>query len=288
MHQQFQRLVVCLLLTLSILLAPPLIFAEDALVMGIFPRRNAETTITYFKPMADYLSKKLNRTIRIETSRNFKSFWQGIKQKRYDLVHFNQYHYVQSNKEFNYQVILKNAEFGKNTLAGAIVVRKDSKLNSLTELKGKKIMFGGGKKAMIAYVVPTYLLQQSGLSKKDYTEVFAKNPPNALIGTYLKQADAGGTGDVLLNHPVITKRIKPDQLKLIAQGNQLPHLPWATKDTMNPSLKKNIQHLLSTLHLHEEGLKILKSAHLTQIHTATDKEYNIVRNIIEKVTGIKY
>jgi len=288
MYQQFHRLAVYLLLTLSTLLAPPLIFAEDELVMGIFPRRNAETTITYFKPMAEYLSKMLNRKVRIETSRNFKSFWQGIKKKRYDLVHFNQYHYVQSKKEYGYQVILKNAEFGKNTLAGAIAVRKDSTLKSITELKGKKIMFGGGKKAMIAYVVPTYLLQQSGLNKGDYIEVFAKNPPNALIGTYLKQADAGGTGDILLNHPTITKRIKKDQLKLIAQGSQLPHLPWATKDTMNPLLKKLIQNSLSSLHLNKEGIKVLKSAHLTRMHTATDKEYNIIRTIIEKVTGIKY
>ncbi|NOY65905.1 MAG: phosphate/phosphite/phosphonate ABC transporter substrate-binding protein [Gammaproteobacteria bacterium] len=258
---------------------------EDDLIMGVFPRRNAETTIRYFKPMANYLSQKLNRTVRIETSRDFQSFWQDIKQKRYDLVHFNQYHYVQSNKEFGYQVILKNSEFGKQTIAGTIVVRKDSNINSLPDLKGKKIMFGGGKKAMIAYIIPTYLLQQAGLTENDYKTVFAKNPPNAILGTYLKQADAGGTGDVLLNHPVITRRIKTDQLKIIAQGKQLPHLPWATKDTMSSLLKNTIQKLLSELQLTKEGTSILKSAHLSKMVIATDTEYNIIRTIIKKVTG---
>jgi len=260
----------------------------QALVMGIFPRHNAESTIRQFNPLANYLSNKLGRTVRIETSRDFKSFWHGVSQQRYDIVHYNQYHYVQSKKEFGYEVILKNAEFGKATLAGAIAVRKDSNINTLAELKGKKIMFGGGRKAMIAYIVPAYLLQQAGLDKDDYETVFAKTPANAMIGAYLNQASASGSGDIIFNIPIIKKRINTTKMKFIAQSEQLPHLPWALKGTMQDKLKEKIQQLMSGLHLHHEGLNILNTARLTRLHIATDDEYNVIRTIIKKVTGAQF
>jgi len=257
--------------------------AEAPLIMGIFPRRNATATIKLFRPLAKYLSLQLGREVKLQTSKSFDSFWDGVTEQRYDIVHFNQYHYILSNQKHQYQVILKNSELGKSTIAGSIIVRKDSGIETVTDLKGKRIVFGGGEKAMQSYIVATYLLKQGGLQPGEYIEDFAKNPPNAIFSAYYKQSAAAGAGDSLLNLGVVTKRIDADKLKYLARGEQLPHLPWAVKGGMDASLKKQIQDILSGLTDTPEGQKILSHAKLSGLIKVTDQEYDRHREIVKSV-----
>jgi phosphonate transport system substrate-binding protein len=51
---------------------------DTELVMGIFPRRSADVTKKLFTPLAAYLSRQLERPIRLETTHNFVSFWDNV------------------------------------------------------------------------------------------------------------------------------------------------------------------------------------------------------------------
>jgi phosphonate transport system substrate-binding protein len=158
----------------------------------------------------------------------------------------------------------------------------DSGIQDVKDLKGKKILFGGGKKAMVAYVVNTYTLRQAGLGPNDYTELFAVNPPNATIATYFGRADAAGIGDVGLRIPILkTKGVDVGKMKLVGVSQALPHLVWAVKRTMSKEDKENIQMLLVNLNNIDEGKLILSSAKLTGLKKAEDKDYKIHREILE-------
>ena len=257
--------------------------SKNSLVMGVFPRRNAKLTFELFKPMVQYLEAQLGRKIELVTSKDFETFWQGVENKRYDIVHFNQYHYVVSHDKYGYEVILKNNEFNESTIAGSIIVRTDSNINNVTDLKGKKIVFGGSTQAMQSYIVTTYLLRKAGLRYGDYIEEFAKNPPNAIFSSYYKQSDAAGAGDKVLRLDVVQNRVDISKMKYLVTGEQLPHLPWAVRSGFNLKLKKRIQKLLSQLGDSEEGKEVLRSAHLTGLELATDSEYNKHREIIKLV-----
>ncbi len=258
---------------------------EKALIVGVFPRRNATVTHKLFKPMIKYLSAKLGREVRLVTTKNFKTFWQGVKAKKYDVVHYNQYHYIISHNKWGYRVILKNEEFGLDKIAGSIVVRKDSGLKSIKDLKGKKIVFGGGPKAMQSYIYATYLLLKGGLSKGDYTEAFSKNPPNAIFSAYYKQSAAAGSGDLVLRLPVVSKHINTNEMFYLARGEAFAHLPWAVRGDVKPELANKIQSILSGLKKSAEGKVILKKAKLTSLNIAHDKEFDPHRKIVKAVFG---
>jgi len=149
-----------LLLSLSLAVAANAAFAEDELTLGVFPRRNSAETAKLFSPMAAYLGERLGRKVTLVTSKNFESFWEAVREQRYDIVHYNQYHYIRSAQ--NYQVVAHIEEFGKSTLAGAIYVRKDSGITDLAQLRGRTIIFGGGEDAMISYIAARYLLERAG------------------------------------------------------------------------------------------------------------------------------
>lgn len=272
----------------SLLRARPAFSDNKTLVLGVFPRRNIQTTYRLFQPLAEYLQDALKRKVKLETTKYFPEFWKAVQQQRYDLVHYNQYHYVVSHLHYGYDVILRNKELGKSTIAGSLIVRKDSNINTVLDLKGKTILFGGGKTAMQSYISATWLLQRGGLNKEDYVEKFAINPPNTIISTFFKRADASGSGDVVMHLDNVIKRIDISQLKFLDKTKPMPHLPWAVRSGLPLELKDKIQLTLESLSLNEEGIRILKQAKLDDLVPTVDHDYDMHRKIIKDVYGEDY
>jgi phosphonate transport system substrate-binding protein len=254
--------------------------AEGALVLGIFPRYNATDTATMYRPLAEHLSQRLGGTkVTVETAKDFDAFSKGVEEHRYDIVHFNQYHYIRSAK--HYSVIAHSREFGKSAVAGAIYVRKDSGITNLAQLKGRTVIFGGGKDAMLSHIAPRFLMKGAGLKEGDFKSEFAVNPPNALLALYYGQADAAGGGEILIDLPVVKNAINTG----LAKTEPLLFLPWAVKRTMAPKLRETVQAALVDLDESEAGKAVLNAAKTSGIEKAADKDYEVHRRMINAVFG---
>jgi phosphonate transport system substrate-binding protein len=255
----------------------------DPFLIGIFPRRDAAVTAKLFRPLADYLEEQMKRPVELELSPSFDIFLERLKTRRYDLVHLNQFDYINAHEHFGYIALVQNEEFGEKTIRGAIYVRRDSGIQRLEQLRGRKILFGGGPRAMMSYIVPTYLLQQAGLEAGDYQESYATNPPNAVLATYLRQADAGGAGEVVQRLPIVSSKINIDELAVIAVSEPLPHLPWAVKQELDNDLKARITRLMLGLKESQRGRDILRQARLSAFNPVSDRDYDSHREIIDAV-----
>ncbi len=262
----------------------------DPLVMGVFPRRHATITTELFNPMAKYLSQEIGRRVFVESAPDMATFWKRVRAKHYDIVHFNQYHYIRTHKEQGYEVILVNEERGKSTEAASIVVRSDSNIKSVMDLKGKRVLFGGGKLSMQSYIYARYLLQQGGLDEGDYEPRFASNSPTAIVAAYHKLwgASAAGSGDAGLNMTAVSRQIDPKKMRYLAVGNQYAHLPWAVRGELPSKLKQNIKQAMLKLNVVTEGKKILKTAKLTGLVAAIDSDFDPHRKIVKSVLGEVY
>ena len=257
--------------------------ADDHLVMGIFPRHKATETTTMYSPLAEHLQERLGRKVTLVTSKDFDSFWTGILERRYDIVHFNQYHYIRSAQA--YSVVAHNEEFGKDAVAGALFVRKDSGITQLSQLRGRTIIFGGGRDAMLSYIAPMFLLMQAGLKEGDFKTEFAVNPPNALLALYHRQAEAAGGGDILIDLAPVRNAIRAQDLHVLAATEPLLFLPWAVKRTMPASLRDSVQSILVELDRSDAGKAVLKSARTTRLRMAQDKDYDPHRRMVNAVFG---
>lgn len=261
---------------------------ESPLRLGIFPRRNIKITYKLFAPMARYLSQNLGQEVVIETTKSFPEFWRNVQRRRYDIVHFNQYHYILSHQSYGYDVVAANKELNSSTIAGSLIVRKDSGINQISDLKGKTILFGGGRRAMQSYISATWLLRKGGLKAGDYIEKFAINPPNTVISTYFGRADASGSGDAVMRLDNVRNRIDISQLKFLAKTEQMVHLPWAVRNDLPVELKLKIQTILTSLSSTSDGKKALGSARLDALLSVVDSDFNKHRKIITEVYGNDY
>ena len=282
-NRKWRQTVILLWLIATVAVAPVIQAADDSLIMGVFPRLNATDTTSRYAPLANYLSERLGRKVILATAKDFDSFWKAVTERRYDIVHYNQYHYIQSAQ--SYKVIAHNQEFGKNAVAGALYVRKDSGITEVSHLRGRTIIFGGGRDAMLSYIAPRFLLIQAGLKDGDFKTEFAVNPPNTLLALFHKQADAAGGGDILIDLPAVKNAINTQELRLLAATEPLLFLPWAVKRTMPAKLGESIQAILVDLGSSDAGKQVLKAAQTTGIGKAGDRDYDPHRKMTTAVFG---
>lgn len=276
------RPLILLLLILVLSIQPsPSHAQDDSLTLGIFPRRNAALTIELFTPLAKHLAIQLDRQVKLVTAKDFPSFWERLDSGEYDLVHYNQYHYLKTSDR--YQVIARNEEFGRRTIKGGIYVRRDSNIDSLEQLRGKHIAFGGGKQAMMSYIVPHYLLREAGLNPGDFQEKIARNPPNSIMAAFYRQVDAAGAGSAAFGLPSVRKSIPVEDVIPLAESEELYHLPWAVNRALPASLRDEIQLHLVSLKESPEGHAVLEAARLTDLLTAIDTDYDSCRIILESM-----
>jgi phosphonate transport system substrate-binding protein len=278
-----------LILFMSVLFVMTATSALADITVGIFPRRDVSTTHKIFKPLTQHLSQEMGEKVVLDVPKDFSAFWKALGEKKYDVVHFNQYHYLRGNKEFGYRVIVSNKEQGSKQIAGALSVRKDSGINTLDDLRGKTILFGGGKKAMGSYIAPTAILKKAGLNAEvDYKVTFAKNPPNAVIAVFSKAADAAGSGNVILKLGAVKKKVDVSQMKILAESEPFVQLPWAVHPDMSDAKMKKIQTLMVNLKDSDSGKEVLTAAKVNAFYAVSDVDFIKVKEIVEFVLDETY
>jgi len=279
-----------LLLTALLFICPPTpaFDADDTLTLGVFPRRPAATTQRMFAPITAQLTALAGVQIQLDTPPDFSSFWQRLSNGRYQLVHLNQYQYLRAHAEHGFDAIAMNEEFGSDRIASVIWVNEDSPIDSLTGLRGKTLLLGGGRDAMMASIVPRYLLMQAGLPTGSYLVRSTLHPVKAVVALAFRQGDAVGSGEVVPQLPTVRAKLGDRRLRALARSAPLAHLPWATSRTITPADARTLGDALQRLNNTPAGKAALKAASLTGLHPASDDDYAPHRDIVLQVLGEDY
>jgi len=147
--------------------------AQAEIKIGILALRGAPKVMEEWAATGEYLTGKMGEPVTIMPL-EFAAIEPMVKDGKVDFVMANSSFYVELEKLYGAKAIAMqiNSANGKpvKEFGGVIIVRKDSPINTLADLKGKKFMvtkatsFGGGQMAM-------RLLLQNGIDyKKDFAE----------------------------------------------------------------------------------------------------------------------
>ncbi len=147
--------------------------AQAEIKIGILALRGAPKVMEEWGATGEYLTGKMGEPVTIMPL-EFAAIEPMLKDGKIDFVLANSAFYVEMEKLYGAKAIAMqvNSAGGKpvKEFGGVIFVRKDSPINTLADLKGKKFMvvkassFGGGQMAL-------RLLLQNGIDyKKDFAE----------------------------------------------------------------------------------------------------------------------
>jgi len=278
------------IVTIAVLMCAVLSFvfsgvASAEIKFGILPRLSAVELNTMYSPLADYLSKEVGEKVSLVIPKDFDAYKAAVANGQVDMGFSNSLVYVQLKKTMNIDTLAVSAEKkGGTKFRGIIIARKDSGIDKVQDMKGKKLIFVE-KDSAAGYTFQMLLLTKAGFDvNKDFTMLpFAKKHDNVTMAVFNKAADAGGIREDDLDK--MKDKVDLSQIKIVAYTDYFPNWPVYSTSKLNKAAAAKIKSALLNLKPGDPAAeKILDAAKLSGFAPITDKDYDLLRQAA-KVVG---
>lgn len=260
-------------------------FAE--VKFGLLPRLKSEVMYGMFKPLAEYLTKETGEKVSIIVPKDFDTYKEAVRTGQIDIGFSNPLVYVQLKAQTNLDVLALSSEQKAGTkFRGIIIARKDSGINTVNDLKGKRLVFVE-KDSAAGYIFQMLYLKKTGFDiKKDFiTLPFAMKHDNVTMAVINKTADAGGIREDDLEK--MKNRVELSEIKIVAYTEYFPNWPMYASPRLNKNTAKKIKEALLKLKPNEtESERILAAARLTGFTMVSDKDYDQLRQAARLVGAL--
>lgn len=216
------------------------------LVFGVYPYLSPSKTVEQFSPLTDYLSKTLGRPVTLRSAPNFASFIERTRAGEYDFIftapHMGRLAQVRDG-------YLPLAQTG-NPFIMVIVVKKDSPLRSVADLRDRAIAIGA--KLSMTYQATNHTLSSAGLELgRNVKFVDTASFSNIVRAVMKGEADAGAGPISLLYTPEYTSEV--EQLREIHRSDPIPSFFLLGHPRLGTAMHEKLRSALMMFHKSPTG-----------------------------------
>jgi phosphonate transport system substrate-binding protein len=248
-------------------------------VVGIHPLHNPQRLMRTYGPVVEYINAGIpGAHFKLEASHNYREFNKKLYSGHFAFAMPNPYQAILSLKH-GYRVFGKMGD--DKDFRGIILVRKDSGIRTLGDLRGKKIAYPAPT-ALAATMMPQYYLFTHGIDvNRDIENIYVGSQESAIMNVVLGHVAAGATWPVpwktfTAEHPGLA-----DQLEVKWQTGSLINNAWVVRRDIPPELVDKFATALFGLNNSASGRKILARLPISRFEPASDSTYAPVRNFLK-------
>lgn len=272
--------------------------AKEKLVVQFVPTNNDGTMEAKAKPFAEYLSKKLDRQVDVTLATDYSTIVEAMASGQVDIGIMPPAAYVQA-KDMDAAEAILTSQLGDydqetglplegqltNTFKGEILVRADSGLNELTDLKGKKIATLSPNSAS-GYIYPVAEMKDAGVDPTTEATLTTVNDiPSEITAVLNGQMDAAfvfeGARNVFASSFADNDLFKELKVLYLTEGD-IPNDAIAVQPKMDDALKKEIKDVFLNMKDDEEGAEAMSLWGHQGYEEAADSAYDTIREYTEK------
>jgi phosphonate transport system substrate-binding protein len=249
-------------------------------VVGIHPLHNPVRLMAVYGPIVDYMNSHIPQAhFELEASRNYEEFEKKLYAGHFAFAMPNPYQTLQSLKH-GYHIFGKMGD--DEVFRGIILVRKDSGIREVTDLKGKAVSYPAAT-ALAATMMPQYYLHTHGIDvNRDIENRYVGSQESSIMNVFRGHVAAGATWPVpwksfATEHPDMASQlvVKWETPPLLNNG-------WVVYQDIPEPITKQFATLLFNLQNSEQGRVMLARLPISHFEPATDKTYQPVRDFLEK------
>ena len=243
-------------------------------IFGIHPLHNPKRLHEFFGPIAEYLTQNIpNARFKIEASRNYAAYDEKLYSRKFHFALPNPFQTVNA-LQHGYLVFGKMGD--DENFRGIILVRKDSGIKDVADLKGHAVSFPAPT-ALAATMMPQYYLQTHGLNIMNDIDIhYVGSQESSIMNVMLGDTKAGATWPPPWRALSKERPKLAEELKVIWQTSPLPNNGLIVRDDIDAHIVKQVKEKLLALHKHKEGKQWLKKMELSQFEPASNQTYQPV------------
>lgn len=224
-------------------------------------------------PLTQYLSRQLDRPVKLKLAKDMPGAIRDVADGNVDLAYLTPVAYLKAHAMGKVRLVAKTITDGKGSFKLMIVVRDDSPIKTVAELRGKKFAFGDRAALLQRAVVVGAGIKLDTLGSYDFLGHYDNIVRAVLHGEY----DAGILKDTM------AYKWRDKGIRILYASEDLP--PYniaASKNVSNALLHKLKAAFLKLNPKNPEHMIIIKTLdkNYDGFAATSDQEYDIVRKLI--------
>jgi len=241
--------------------------------IAMLPLHAPEEVLGRITPLAAYLSAQTGMDIRAVIHRNYGDYENRALSGDLALGYQNPSVYIRISHVHEALAIAEDT-IGGTRFRGLIITTTDSPIQTLSDLKGKRISIVG-RTSTGGYLSPSLTLRKAGLDpEKDcrIMEAADNTQENVIFSVHIGEADAGFIRESALH--MANTYIPPGRIRVLAEGEWIPNYCLSVRRDLPEAAKQSIRKALLAL---EPGHPVLQSLHILRWHPAEDADFDGIR-----------
>ncbi|TSB47004.1 phosphate/phosphite/phosphonate ABC transporter substrate-binding protein [Alkalicoccobacillus porphyridii] len=270
-------------------------YVPEELRVQFVPSQNADTLEAKAKPLEELLTAELDIPVTVSVSTDYNTIVEAMASEQVDVGFLPPTAYVLAAEQGAAEVILQAQRYGVNDdgsptdelvdfYLSQIVVKKDSGIESIEDLEGKKIGYQSVTSSA-GYVWPAAVLIDAGLDPlTDVEPVTLKGHDQAIIALLNGDVDAAASFQDARN---VVESDYPEvfeDTEILAYTEAIPNDTIAVLPGMDQEWKDKIQAAFIAIGESDEGREIIKDVYTHEGYVESDdSKFETVREYNEKV-----
>lgn len=253
------------------------------LKMGLIPADDAAEMIRDYEPIKEYLSEQLGIPVEIQVTSDYTAAIEAMRARHIDLAWFGPFSYVIAANVAGAEAIVNGVRRsdGKSDYHSIIVVRADSGIETIEDLKGKSFAFVDPASTSGNLIPRKILLENNIDPDNDFSISYYAGTHNAVEYAIANgKVDAGADSDNSYNRMVEAGEIDPAVNKIIYTSESIPGSPIAVRGDLPQELKQKIQDAL--ISMNEQTIHQVSGwGDIASYQKVFDLDYDIIRQTAE-------
>lgn len=273
----------------SFFILPPDTFPEPIIKFGFCPKYNPRIMYQLYQPFINYLNETTPYQFEIKLSRIYQDIIDQIGRGEILIASCGPFSYIKAREKYDVKPIVRAlSRQGKPFYRGAIIVREDSSIKNLNELKGKSFAFGQVW-STAGHLLPEYYLIKSNIRLKDLKHYSFLRHHDSVANAVLRgEFDAGAVKDI------IAYKYQNEGIRAIFFTDPIPTVPIIVNKKATNEMIQSVKSALINLNPrnidHQKIMAQWDEEFKYGFIEASDSDYESIRQIlrfVEKEYGRK-
>lgn len=251
----------------------------EKLLIGLIPEQNLFKQMERYEPLMEYLHRKTGTKMKLMILPRYGNIVDNFKSSGLDGAFFGSFTYALAHAKVGVEVLARPVAIDNtSTYYGMIFVRKDSRIRSARDMKGKRFAFVD-KATTAGYLLPLEYFHDYGIS--DYRRYlkeayFTGTHEDAIYDVLNRKADIGAAKNTVFRRLASEDPRILKELVVLQRSPEVPENALALRNDIDVSVRDLLKKTLLTMHLDPDGKKVLGRFGALRFIETRNEEYDVI------------
>jgi phosphonate transport system substrate-binding protein len=251
----------------------------EKLLIGLIPEQNIFKQMERYEPLAEYLSRKTGTKVSLKILPRYGNIIENFQSSGLDGAFFGSFTYALAHAKVGVEVLARPVALDNtSTYYGMIFVRKDGRIRTARDMKGKRFAFVD-KATTAGYLLPLEYFHDHGIPEyKGFLKeaYFTGTHEDAVYDVLNRKADVGAAKNTVFNRLAKVDPRIGKELIVLARSPDVPENALALRKDLEAAVRSRLKEALLNMHMDPDGKQVLERFGALQFIETTDEDYAVV------------